>query len=123
MHCTATSQDTKPENILKYWRERLGWKNAGYHFIIEADGRITQFQPLEKLANGVKGYNSHSIHISYIGGKDEDDRTNEQKAAQAGLVKALKAVYEDAEVLGHRDFPDVKKSCPRFDVKNWYKTI
>ena len=123
LHCTATSKDTKVENIVKYWKERLGWKNVGYHFIIEDDGQVTQLQPLSKPSNGVKGYNSNSIHVSYIGGKDFDDRSVEQRAAQEGIIKALHAVYPDAEILGHCDFPNVSKSCPRFDVKQWLKEI
>ena len=27
--------------------------------------------------------------------------------------------YPKAQVLGHRDFPNVKKACPSFDVKQW----
>jgi len=123
LHCTATSQDTKVENIVKYWKERLGWKNVGYHFIIDALGIITQLQPLSKPSNGVKGYNGNSIHVSYIGGKDKDDRTMMQHIAQEGIIKALHAAYPDAEILGHCDFPKVTKSCPRFDVKQWLKEI
>ena len=122
LHCTATDQSAKVESIVKYWK-RKGWKNAGYHFIIDDLGNITNLQLLSKSSNGVRGYNANSIHISYIGGKDEDDRTPAQEIAQEGLVKALHAVYPNAEILGHRDFPNVKKSCPRFDVKAWLKQI
>ena len=37
-----------------------------------------------------------------------------------GLLKDLKARYPDAIIQGHRDFPNVKKSCPRFDAKDEY---
>jgi N-acetylmuramoyl-L-alanine amidase len=39
------------------------------------------------------------------------------------LVKQMKVKFPDAEIKGHRDFPNVKKSCPSFDVTNWLKTI
>jgi N-acetylmuramoyl-L-alanine amidase len=123
LHCTATSQDTKVENIIKYWKERLGWKNPGYHFIIDVYGNVTQLQPISKPSNGVKGYNSNSINISYIGGKDIDDRSLMQVIAQESIVKTLHAIYPDAKILGHRDFPNVAKSCPRFDVKEWVNSI
>jgi len=116
-HCTATEQTAKVSSIVKYWKERLGWKSPGYHFIIEANGNVTQLQHLDKLTNGVKGYNKESIHISYIGGKNEDDRTREQIQAQKNILKVLMNFYPDAEVLGHRDFKGVTKSCPRFDAK------
>ena len=117
-HCTATDQTAKVENIVKYWRERLGWSNPGYHFIIEATGEVTQLQPISKPSNGVRGYNSNSIHISYIGGKDIDDRTTNQIIAQKAILKTLLATFPYAEVLGHRDFKGVSKSCPRFDAKD-----
>jgi len=122
-HCTATSLTTKVESIEKYWREKLGWKNAGYHFIIDRSGKVTQLQDLDKIANGVRGYNAKAIHVSTIGGKNEDDRTRSQMTALATILKTLKAVYPEAEVLGHRDFPRVSKSCPRYDAKEFWKSI
>lgn len=116
-HTTATDQDATIEAIQNYWRNRLGWRNPGYHFIIEADGKITQLQPIDRPSNGVAGYNANSIHISYIGGKDYDDRTEEQKEAMRAVVRTMKAMFPEAEILGHRDFPNVHKSCPRFDAE------
>lgn len=129
IHCTATSQHgVSIRSIQNYWKNQLGWTNPGYHFIIEFDGKITQLQPLEKPSNGVRGYNQNSIHISFMGGVDRDgeptdNRTITQKAAMGGLVKALSAVYPDAEVLGHRDFPKVNKACPSFDVGEWLEKL
>ena len=31
--------------------------------------------------------------------------------------------YPDADILGHRDLPDVRKECPYLDVKQWLKEI
>jgi len=31
--------------------------------------------------------------------------------------------YPEAEVIGHRDLPWVRKSCPCFDVKKWLKEV
>lgn len=118
IHCTATDQTATVEAIQRYWREVLGWKNPGYHFIIEADGKIHQLQPIEKLANGVRGHNSDSIHIAYIGGRYADDRTQAQQIAIKTAAKILTAVFPNARILGHRDFPGVVKACPRFDVSN-----
>ena len=69
----------------------------------------------------VKHYNQHAIGICYEGGLDEkgrpaDTRTEAQKAAILFLLKDLKKDYPNAKVVGHRDFPNVKKECPCFDV-------
>jgi N-acetylmuramoyl-L-alanine amidase len=123
IHTTATVQDVKVESILNYWKNNLGWANPGYHFLIEASGKIHQLQPLEKPSNGVRGFNKNSVHISYIGGKFKDDRTIEQIYSMTGLVKGLSSVYPKAKIQGHRDFPHVTKLCPNFDVKTWLETI
>jgi len=123
LHCTATSQDAKVESIKNYWKNRLGWKSVGYHYLIDKDGVIHQLADEKDITNGVRGYNSVSLHISYIGGKDKDDRTELQQEAQRVLVKMLRNKYPDAIIQGHRDFDGVRKSCPRFDVKEWLKTF
>ena len=68
------------------------------------------------------------IGICYEGGLDEkgkpaDTRTPAQKASLEDLLYSLVLDYPDAEILGHRDLPWVRKSCPCFDVKEWLKEI
>lgn len=124
MHCTATTQTTTVQSILNYWKKSLGWKNPGYHRLIEANGKVHTLLPDELISNGVAGYNSNSLHVSYIGGIDAkgkalDTRTPEQKAAILSILKEWKAKHPKAVIRGHRDFPNVKKSCPSFDVAGW----
>lgn len=71
---------------------------------------------------------AQSIGICYEGGLDPHDnpadtRTVLQKASMAELLKKLHALYPEAQILGHRDFPGVKKACPCFDVKQWLQDI
>ena len=128
LHCTATPQNTTVESIKKYWKEVMKWNSPGYHRIILPTGVVVELQDYSKPTNGVAGYNSNSIHISYIGGVDEkgkavDNRTVQQKNSMYNLVIELKKKYPNAQVLGHRDFPNVKKDCPSFDVKTWLKSM
>lgn len=132
LHCTATPQTATIQSIQNYWRNTLGWKSPGYHYIIKPDGEVVNLQPIEKVSNGVAGYNSNSIHISYIGGVDSkgrpwDNRTAEQKREQLRLLVVLKKRFPDAEIKGHRDFlvPGSAKwkDCPSFDVAEWLKEI
>lgn len=127
LHCTATSQKATVESIQNYWKS-IGWNNPGYHYLIEANGDTHNLQPIEKPSNGVKGYNSDSIHISYIGGIDEsgkpkDNRTPAQVLNQLKLLIHFKEMFPKAKILGHRDFPGVSKACPSFDVKDWLKHV
>jgi len=121
-HCTATSQDARVEVIVNNWK-KLGWKNVGYHYLIDKTGFVNVLADHETITNGVKGFNSVSIHISYIGGKDKDDRTNAQKIAIETVLMNLRLLYPSAIIQDHRDFPNVAKSCPRFDAKVEYKDI
>lgn len=121
-HCTDSHPDATVEGILRYWKEERGWTTVGYHYLILADGSVENLLPIDKISNGVRGHNRHSIHISYMGGFGGiDTRTIQQRAAQVRLAKAFMAEFPDAEVKGHRDFEGVTKDCPCFDVKEWLK--
>lgn len=126
VHCTATPTTTTIESIKAYWKNVLGWQNPGYHYIIQRNGTIMPIHPESQVANGVAGYNTNSIHLSYIGGVDAnnkpiDNRTPAQKEAMFNLIMKLHNRYPSAEIKGHRDFPKVQKDCPSFDVKTWLK--
>ena len=100
----------------------------GYHFIIKPDGEIVNLLPIEQVSNGVQGFNSQIINISYIGGVDSknvplDTRTPQQKASLLKLLKELKQKFPTAIIQGHKDFPNVKKACPSFDAKKEYMTL
>ena len=128
IHCTATPQTTTIESMKNYWKNNLGWKNPGYHIIVKPDGSAVELLSIDKVSNGVKGFNSVSINISYIGGVDAknkplDNRTDAQKQTLLTLVKRYKEMFPNAIIQGHRDFPNVKKSCPSFDAKAEYKNI
>ncbi|MDA6068644.1 N-acetylmuramoyl-L-alanine amidase [Flavobacterium sp. AC] len=128
VHCTATSQNTSISAIQSYWKNQLGWKMPGYHFIIKPDGELVQLLPIEQVSNGVQGFNSQSINISYIGGVDQkniptDNRTLAQKATLLKKLKELKLKFPLAKIQGHRDFPNVHKACPSFDAIKEYKDV
>ena len=128
VHCTATPQTTTIASIIRYWQDVLKWKSPGYHYIVSPLGNLTQLQSDDRLANGVKGHNANSIHISYIGGVDVnnrplDNRTEAQKVTLAATIERLKRKYPTAKVMGHRDFPGVRKACPSFDAKKEYTDL
>lgn len=125
IHCTATQPSATIDSIKKYWKDVRGWKDVpGYHYIIKPDGEVVQLLDEAKNSNGVYMHNSVCLNVAYIGGVDKagqpkDTRTRAQEHAMFDLIVALTEKYKGAIVLGHRDFPDVKKACPSFDVKNW----
>lgn len=125
-HCTATHQTATVEAILRFWKERRGWKNPGYHIIVRADGSWTQLQDFNRVTNGVAGINSKSIHISYIGGIDSkgkgyDNRTPEQKEVFEAVYWAFKEKMTKLTFHGHYEFSN--KACPSFKVDKWIKEV
>lgn len=139
VHCTASHQTETIEGLRQEFR-RKGWKNPGYHYVVASDGTITQLLPEEKVSNGVKGYNSVTINVAYIGGIDEhgkavDNRTEEQKKALRSLLTMLHKKHPSAVIQGHRDFStdlnhDGKitqnewiKVCPCFNAKEEYSNL
>lgn len=125
VHCTAgrehqTICDLKAEFI------RKGWKNPGYHYVVQRDGKVVQLLSEDKVANGAVGINDVSIHIAYIGGVDKylnpiDNRTDAQKQSLRLMLKKLKQQYPKAEIHGHRYF--AQKACPSFDATAEYKDL
>lgn len=140
VHTSATSQETTIEEIQKYWKNNLKWKNPGYHFMIKPNGETVNLLPIERVSNGVAGHNANIINICYIGGVDSnnravDNRTDEQKSSLLKLLKKLKAQFPSATIKGHRDFsPDLNKNgiiepfefikqCPCFNAMDEYKNL
>lgn len=128
VHCTAGPATQTTKAIKDYWKNNLGWKSVGYHYLINADGTIEQLAQEIEVTNGVAGFNSVCIHISYKGGVDannkpKDTRTPQQKESILKLLKELRKRYPKAIIQGHKDFPNVKKACPSFDAKKEYNAI
>lgn len=139
VHCTASPQSQTIESLKQEFRHK-GWVNPGYHYVVSPDGKITQLLDEDKISNGVKGFNSVSVNVAYIGGIDTkdkpiDNRTEEQKQSLRSLLKMLHKKYPAAVIQGHRDFsPDLNrdgritsneyiKACPCFDAKAEYADI
>lgn len=134
VHCTAGSQRNTAADVVRIHtmpksRGGNGWKVAGYHYIIEANGKIVSTVPEAQVSNGCYGQNQHAINVCYIGGVDiakrglppVDNRTEAQKKSLLVLLKRLREKYPTAKIYGHRDF--AKKACPSFDAKTEYADL
>ena len=106
----------------------MQWKSPGYHIVVTPGGAAIRLAEDHQTTNGVKGHNASSLHISYIGGVDAnnkpmDNRTPEQKKSMLLMIKDWLQRYPDAVVCGHRDFPGVNKACPSFDALAEYNHL
>jgi len=134
IHCTATQAgvDRSKNWYLDFFKNVRKWDRPGYHMIIAPNGRIDTlvrfdddgYVQFHELANGVAGYNSRSIHISYQGGIDrggnpKDTRTAAQKEKLQILIMKIKIKFPWIKIRGHNDFS--QKACPSFNAKKEYE--
>ncbi len=122
IHCSDTPEGRDDDiSDITRWHKARGFKSCGYHYVITLDGTIQKGREDKTIGANCKGHNKDSIGICYIGGKDGDTRTVEQKVSLVYLIGMLKNTYKEAIVYGHRDFST--KPCPQFDAKTEYKNI
>ena len=129
IHCSATppSMDIGVPEISRWHRER-GFRTIGYHVVIRRDGTVEYGRNFGMIGAHVKGYNSKSLGVCLVGGVDsdmeaEDNFTDEQFSSLDRVLTALQGLFPDAVIQGHRDFPNVHKACPSFNVKEWLDQI
>ena len=147
VHCTAGWPEETNDELFKGFSAQ-GWKSPGYHVTVDPDGTAWVLQHPDLIANGVKDYNLHSLHISYKGGIAKsgkptnkvklvpvDNRTPEQKATLITVLTHWRVQYPKSIIKGHRDIsPDKNrngvvdaweriKECPCFDAIPEYASI
>jgi N-acetylmuramoyl-L-alanine amidase len=129
IHCSATdsSRDIGVGEITS-WHVAKGWTTCGYHFVIRRNGVLEDGRPVEVPGAHVHGHNARTLGICLVGGLDQKQcacvdfpsaYSPAMDATLAKLVKRLLQRWPKATVLGHRDYPDVKKDCPCFSVRDW----
>jgi len=124
IHCAATPEgrNVKAEQITAWDKAKFG--QTSYHWVIELNGAMRRtLEDTEKGAHVGKA-NTGNIGICYIGGVDKmgnpkDTRTDTQNKSLLTLVRTYKERYPSIVIRGHRDWPNVKKACPSFDVSEW----
>ena len=129
IHCSATRENQNfTVEALEACHRARGFRGIGYHYYITRDGVVYPCRPEEQAGAHARRYNARSIGICYEGGLDRDGnpadtRTEAQKESMKELLRSLCTDYPEAEIIGHRDLPWVRKACPCFDVKQWLTDI
>jgi len=136
IHCTATPAGRKVsrQDIYDWHIVGRGWSRLGYSDMIHLDGKLENLTDYDmdtlienhEMTWGVKGINSISRHMVYVGGLDKklkpkDTRTPAQKETMADYVRFMVKRYPWIKVAGHNFFAN--KDCPCFDWRSWLREI
>jgi len=107
------------DDIRRYHVEHNGWRDIGYHWVIEHDGKLSPGRPESEPGAHVGGFNAHTIGVCVTGHGDHADFLPAQKLALVGLCTRLcrKHHLSGIRVIGHREAerfgaPPTPKTCP-----------
>lgn len=127
IHCTATPEG---RNItvkeVRQWHLARGFNDIGYHYVILLDGTVQTGRPVSRVGAHVKGQNTGSIGIAYVGGIDrsgaaKDTLNPAQEAAMVNLINDLRERFGHLTLHGHNEFDN--KACPSFNVKTKFQWL
>ncbi|MDI6711412.1 MAG: peptidoglycan recognition family protein [Bacillota bacterium] len=98
------------------YHKSLGWRDVGYHYLIERDGRVVNGRPpTMRGAHCVAGnMNRKALGICLIGNMENHPPTPAQWESLVGLVRRLAAEHRVpvTNVLGHGEVPGAATACP-----------
>ncbi|WP_322893458.1 MULTISPECIES: peptidoglycan-binding protein [unclassified Yoonia] len=132
MHCSATrplwmSDRTFAERFaeIRRWHvKERGWRDIGYHWLIDRDGSILPGRAENVIGSHVMGQNSGTIGICLLGGHGSSERdrfsdnfTVAQDTAARWLIDDIKSRTTIKRVSGHNEY--AAKACPGFQVAKW----
>jgi N-acetylmuramoyl-L-alanine amidase len=137
VHCAATRPDwmqgrpiSEKVEAIRRWHtdpkpKGNGWRDIGYHYVIDRDGAVATGRPLDQVGAHVAGRNTNTIGICLLGGfgSNERDRfeqhfTTAQDRALRKLIAELMKAHGKMAVTGHNQF--AAKACPGFHAPTWY---
>lgn len=139
IHCTATPEGRSvTAETVRNWHlnpppKGRGWSRVGYSDLILLDGTRHRFvkhdgdrwiDP-EEITNGVKGINSESRHVCYVGGLTSDGKTpkdtlnEKQNATLSSIIAEVLGYAPEILIAGHNQFSN--KACPSFFVPDYLR--
>lgn len=140
IHCTATKegQNITPDQVLRWHTSPppngRGWKKVGYSDLIQLDGKRHRYVEHNgdlwiqdsEITNGVKGINSISRHVVYVGGLDSEMKpkntlTTEQVKTLTTIIREVLEYNPNVLIAGHNQFDN--KACPSFWTPDFLRSI
>lgn len=133
VHCSATPNGKAVSgDEIKKWHtdpqpKGRGWKDIGYHGVIEINGDFYRGRADDHMGAHVEGQNDGNLGICLVG---TDKFTNNQFTALGWVLRHWLDAYNISEerIFGHYEWPSAKrqgKTCPNIPgrtLRLWAKT-
>lgn len=118
-HYTAVARAQRSfiTNHERYWRNTLGWYRGGYHFYIDADGKIYWNYDLTTRSNGVGNNNTYIVNVCVEANSASDYSQAQIDARQELTLWLMDHLDIPANnVQGHKEFPGQSTVCPGYST-------
>lgn len=127
VHHSASPRGTTLD-VIRGWHVAKGWKDVGYHFVIEADGAVRYGRKTWTQGAHDGGENTDSLGICVVGNNIEPglEWAMVQERALVRLIRSLRLVYgPDVLVKMHReDEPEsTPTECPGVSDARWREIL
>lgn len=110
--------------IQDFHQNGRGWNDIGYHYLIDAAGRLFEGRPESVLGAHVRGHNAGNIGVAFLGTHHAPKNHPVPKAQLDAFVDLLvylsrRYAMKPESLLGHRDYSDT--DCPGDLAAPWLK--
>ena len=114
-----TGAEEKDAAQVKRYHLGLGWRDIGYHYIIEKDGKIVKGRTGTGAHCTADGMNKKGIGIALIGNFDKRLPTKKQLASLDTIVFQEAQVYKIpyTKIIGHNEVKGAATACPGKNLK------
>ena len=113
----------KVAEIRRWHVQQRGWRDIGYHWIIDRDGAVAPGRRETEIGAHVEGHNRGTTGICLLGGYGasvddpfEKNFTAGQALATKRLIAVIRGQTAIRKVSGHNHY--APKACPGFDVRS-----
>lgn len=112
VHHSALPAGDGPAEIQRLHQGTRGFADIGYHFLIDAEGRVFEGRALNVRGVHVGGHNTGAIGVCVLGNFETGQPTASQLTMLVTLAGAVRAAFNVAHLAGHRDFSGNRTACP-----------
>jgi hypothetical protein len=113
IHHSALPLSDGPVEIQQLHMEEKGFADVGYHYLIDAEGRLYEGRALNVRGAHTYAHNYGSVGVCLIGNFEEAQPTGTQLNTLHALLRALVEQLPNLRLLaGHKDFNTGATLCP-----------